>query len=218
MMFRTSFPSCHFQRTPHQQCSKPRVVLIYWLVDRDYLNVINVVNPIVKHPPNPHKRGYKLIHHVRRVGLLLCCPYNPQNIGQQNPRTNHQPTTLRSDENARRRLKWSYFFPQAYNHSRSFVISRYVAGSHSSWFALCFRVNANAFSTFCKPGLELIKCAYKASTCAVAGALLRSKFVRLSVLFIWFTIDSALLSFPTSFTFFCLWRLQQQGDASQQFA
>ena len=149
-------------------------------------------------------------------GLVYCCVAHmiPKILVSRIPELIINQQRLKSDENARRRLKWSYFVPQAYNHSRSFVISRYVAGSHPSWFALCLRVNANAFSTFCKPGLELIKCAYKESTYAVAGALLHSKFVRLSVLFIWLTIDSALLSPPTSFAFFCPRRLQQQGDAS----
>ena len=77
----------------------------------------------------------------------------------------------------------------AHNQSRFFVISKYFDGSFPSKFAPFFRVSANAFNTFCMPGLELLKCAYKASTCAVAGALLQSKFARLSVLFIWLTIS-----------------------------
>ena len=87
-------------------------------------------------------------------------------------------------------------------------------GSFPSRLARCLRVKANAFSTLCMPGLELVKRAHKASTCAVAVALLPIKLVRLSARFIWLTIDSALLSPPTSFTFFCLWTPQQQGAAS----
>ena len=68
-------------------------------------------------------------------------------------------------------------FLHAHSHSRSLVISKYLPGSLPSMFARFFRVTANAFSAFCMPGLELVKRAYKASTCAVAGALLSSKLV-----------------------------------------
>ena len=37
------------------------------------------------------------------------------------------------------------FFPQAHNHSRSFVISRYVAGSRPSWFARLFSSECQCF-------------------------------------------------------------------------
>ena len=72
----------------------------------------------------------------------------------------------------------SVFFLHAYSHSRSLVISKYLSGSIPSMFARLFRVTASAFSTFCMPGLELVKRAHKASTCAVAGALLPSKLAR----------------------------------------
>ena len=93
-------------------------------------------------------------------------------------------------------------FLHAHSQSRSLLISKKFFGSFPSRLARCLRVKASAFSTLCMPGLEQVKRAHKASTCAVAGALLPSKLVRLSARFIWLTIDSALLSPPTSFTVF----------------